>query len=358
MRVSKLYNQKYIIYKRYIKRIVSDFIFTRYTSFRKILNLFLVLINHYIIRGKKVYAYPIKITVDPTSYCNLRCPLCPTGRGDISRTKGFMSFDTFKKIIDELKDFIFVVDLFNWGEPFLNKQIFDFISYAHSKRIKTRVSTNLNFFKDDFALKLIESGLDELVVSIDGASEETYSRYRIGGNFAKVMNNLERIVETKRKMKSKKPKILWQFIIMKHNESEIEKAVGISKRLGIEISFIPTRADMGEEVRLSDEEKIQRYKDWFPSQRFSRYNDREKKIKPKTCLFLWTQGTINWDGSVSGCCAIYPQSADFGNIISDGGFMRVWNNQKFQYARYIVKNRIPDESVICSGCIKNGFIEP
>lgn len=351
-------NQKILIYKRYLKRLIFDFILTRYTSPKKIINLFLVLLNHYVIRDKKVYAYPIKLTIDPTSYCNLRCPLCPTGRGDNSRPKGFMKFEDFKKIIDELSDYVFVIDFFNWGEPLLNKEIFSMIKYANIKRIKTRFSTNFNVFNENMARKLVESGLDEIVLSIDGASQETYSKYRVGGNFEKVMRNIKILLSIKNEMRSKKPKIIWQFIIMKHNESEIQKALDMAENLGIEISFIPTRADMGEEIILSDREKIEKYKNWFPSSKFSRYSAQSKLIKPRTCLFLWTQGTINWNGSVSGCCAIYPESADFGNVFESGGFMKVWNNEKFQYARYIVKNKIIDESVICSGCIKNGFIEP
>lgn len=354
----KKINQRMLIYKRFLKRLISDFILTKYTSPKKLFNLFLVLLNHYFIRGKRVYAYPIKLTIDPTSYCNLKCPLCPTGRGDVSRPKGFMKFESFKRIVDELSDYLFVIDLFNWGEPLLNKEIFDMIKYASSKNIKTRLSTNFNVFNEDTGRKLVQSGLDEIVLSIDGASQETYSNYRVGGNFEKVMRNLEVLLKIKKIMKSRKPKVIWQFVIMRHNEKEIPKAIEISRNLGIEIIFVPTRADMGEEVMLSDREKIEKYGHWFPSSKFSRYNSQSKLIKPKTCLFLWTQGTINWDGSVSGCCAIYPKSADFGNVFEGGGFMKVWNNEKFQYARYIVKNKIIDESIICSGCIKNGFIEP
>lgn len=350
---------KIFILKRHIKRLIYDFILTKYSTPKKFLNLIRILFQHYIIRGKKVYGYPIKLVIDTTSYCNLKCPLCPTGRGDMSRTRGFMTFENFKKIIDEIYEWIFVVDFYNWGEPLLNKHIFSMIKYAHEKKIKTRISTNMTIMNRKIAEQIVESGLDELIASIDGASDKTYSKYRVGGNFEKVMKNLKMLIDTKKEMKSKTPKVIWQFIIFKHNENEIEDAIKIAEEIAVdEICFIPTRADMGKELAMKDEEKQKLFSNFFPSKKYSRYIDGRKLVKPKNCLFLWTQGVINWNGSVSGCCGIYPEKFDFGNVFEEGGFMKVWNNKKFQYARYIVKNKIVDESVFCSNCIKNGFLEP
>ena len=348
-----------LIYKYFLKILLSDFIFTKYTSPTKLFNLLLILLQHFLIRGQKVVGYTIKITVDPTSYCNLRCPLCPTGNNDTLRSKGFMSFELFKKIIDEVGRYVFVVDFWNWGEPLLNKDIFRMIRYANEKRIKTRVSTNMTVMNEEIAQRLIESGLDVLFASIDGVNRETYSKYRVGADFEKVMANLRTVVEVKKKLSAKNPQIIWQFIIMRHNEHEVETVLKIARELGVKVKLAPTRPLMGYEISMSEIDVVKNFANWFPSHKYSRFVNGKNLLKPKNCPFLWTQGVINWNGSVSPCCSVYPENSDFGNILSEGSFMAVWNGKNFRYARAIVKNKTPDPRIICSECVKKGyFISP
>jgi MoaA/NifB/PqqE/SkfB family radical SAM enzyme len=130
----------------------------------------------------KVWGYPYHYVVDPTNICILHCPLCPTGRGTLKRSRGKMALDDFKKLIDEVAEYAYFLDLYNWGEPFLHPQIFDMINYASSRNISTRVSTNLNYFDVGMAEQAVVSGLEELVISLDGADQETYETYRVGGS--------------------------------------------------------------------------------------------------------------------------------------------------------------------------------
>jgi MoaA/NifB/PqqE/SkfB family radical SAM enzyme len=172
---------------------ISKLFFSKYVTPKKLLNAIAVYLQ-YLLKTERIIGYPIKIYVDPASVCNLKCPLCPTGNGDKSRSKGFMKFEAFKKIIDEVKDYVIQVDLYNWGEPLLNKEIFKMVEYAHKLGIRTRISTNLTILSESAVENMINSGLDELIASIDGASEETYQKYRVGGSFEKVIENLKLIL--------------------------------------------------------------------------------------------------------------------------------------------------------------------
>lgn len=330
--------------------------FSRYVSLKKFLNLFSVALQ-YLFKVSEVRGYPIKAVLDPTNACQLKCPLCPVGRGDKSRDIGFMSFETFKKVVDEIGQYLLQIDLYNWGEPLLNREIFKMVEYANSKRIRTRISTNLINLSEDDTESMIKSGLDEIIVSIDGASEETYKVYKVGGSFSKVIQNIKLIQKKKEELRAKNPEVVWQFLIMKQNECELKEAESLAKKLKVRFRKIPTRADMGIEVFLSDEEKIKRFSDWFPSEKFSRYDIKKKrrKIRPRSCFFLWTYIVVNWDGSVSPCCSIYPKKYDFGDIKE--GVLKVWNNEKYKMAREIVRKKIIDERVVCSFCVKNGFLE-
>jgi MoaA/NifB/PqqE/SkfB family radical SAM enzyme len=126
-----------------------------------------------------------------------------------------MSFDNFRRIIDELGAYLYRVDLHNWGEPLLNDEIYRMISYARARNIEVRVSSNLNVIDQVKAEKLVKSGLDVLIVSLDGASQETYMQYRVGGRFDKVLNSIKMVTEIKKELSASKPFIIWQFLVMR-----------------------------------------------------------------------------------------------------------------------------------------------
>jgi radical SAM protein with 4Fe4S-binding SPASM domain len=309
-----------------------------------------------------VIGYPVELVIDPCNICNLHCPLCPTGQGRNDRCKGKMSFDNFKRIIDELGAYLYRVDLHNWGEPLLNDDLYGMISYARSHNIQVRVSSNLTVIEGVKAEKLVRSGLDVLIVSLDGASQETYAQYRVGGSFDKVIRNIKMITELKRKLNTPKPFVIWQFLVMKHNEHEILKAEGMAKDLAVnQLDIFPIRCDMGRELFWDDKTRFEKTKNWLPrNEKFCVYDSTsgERKIRSNTCNFLWVQSAINWNGSVSPCCALYDEKYDFGNAF-DTDFKHVWNNDKYRQARYIARTRKRSDNDllnVCYYCVKNGFI--
>ena len=169
-----------------LKKILQTYVFNKYIGLKKLSNFFVIGIQHQFLKNSKIVGYPTRLVIDPINLCNLKCPLCPTGQGKTGQPKGRMKLSDFKKIIDELGDYLYEIDLFNWGEPFLNNKIYEIINYAHQKRIQVNISSNLSSFDKKNAKKLVESGLDNLIVSLDGASQESLTKYRCGGDFEKI----------------------------------------------------------------------------------------------------------------------------------------------------------------------------
>ncbi|MCK4695036.1 MAG: radical SAM protein, partial [Candidatus Cloacimonetes bacterium] len=179
---------------------------------------------------KSIYwGFPPVVMIEPTNICNLKCPLCPSGNGTLKRKKGYMEFSTFKKVIDEIKDKSFMVVLWNQGESYLNKDFLKMVKYASDNGLFTLASTNANI--DLQTEETVKSGLDSIIISLDGTTQETYNKYRVNGELNKVLENVKNLVKTKKKLKTKSPLIRWQFLVMKHNEHEIPKIKDFAQSL-------------------------------------------------------------------------------------------------------------------------------
>lgn len=232
------------------------------------------------------------------------------------------------------------------------------ISYAHEKGLRTQLASNLNQFNQDMAQAVVESHLDLLRVSCYGASQQTAEKYQVGTDFDKVMNNIRSILEEKRARRRKNPVVQWRFAITRYNEHELPKAKRMVKEVGIDrLELINLGGDTSEQVLLEGEQEFETVKEWLPSdERYSGYDYAHKKRKvtlENTCSSLWARGTINWNGSVSACCASWYEEYDFGNVLQ-GGFKEIWNNEKYRAARKIVaRNTESDIRTICHICKRN-----
>ena len=153
-------------------------------TFRRVFNMFLVGSGFFLSRLLKkpiVFGLPVSISIEPTTSCNLRCPECPSGLRSFSRPTGMLTEDLFKNVTDQLYKDLFYIIFYFQGEPFLNPDFIRMLGYASSKNIYTATSTNAHFLDDQTARKTVESGLDRLIISIDGTTQEVYQQYRIGG---------------------------------------------------------------------------------------------------------------------------------------------------------------------------------
>ena len=309
--------------------------FIRYNTLKKGRNFFR---SQFELRQRKVTltSYPLVLFVEPTNTCNLRCPLCPTGRREYGRPPGFMALGEFKKIIDELGDYLYEVNLFNWGEPLLNKEILAMVDYAHKHNISTCINTNATMLTEDVIKGLIQQKLDHLILSIDGLSPETYSKYRIGGDFGQVIENVRRLTYWKKKLSSPLC-VEWQFLIFKHNQHEVGRVAEFAKGLGVDIVTI-MNANGSPEWVLEGTERGKYY---------------SETTTGRVCSDLWGVIIINPDGGVSPCCFTHKKEDDFGNFFTEGlSLHHIWNNIKFRQARSIfAKARsASDVDVVCNTC--------
>lgn len=323
--------------------------FWRHLSFKKMLNL--VTIEYQRIRQTPhVKGYPYEIIIDPTNMCNLRCPLCPTGQRTNTRPFGRLALGDFVRILDEVAPYLFKVRLYSWGEPLLHKDIFDMISYVRKKNVGTELSTNFQTFSEEDAKRMIRSGLEDLIISLDGTTQESYERYRVGGDLQKILDHIQRLQRIKRELHSRYPLTELQFLLTRHNEGEVGEIRRLARDLEVDRFRIIKLI-----INVKDEEQR---KQWLPKNpKYSRYDyvTLEDKIfsSQKGCPWLWRSAVINWDGTVSPCCILEGEKTDMGNALQDG-FKTVWNNDRYVASRLSVKNpnsiHPPEIRTVCTSC--------
>lgn len=288
---------------------------------------------------------PMSISFEPTTSCNLRCPECPSGLRSFSRPTGMLQEDLFKKTIDELAPTLNYLVFYFQGEPYLNKNFLELVQYAASKKIYTATSTNAHYLTDDAAKKTIESGLDRLIISIDGTTQEVYEHYRVGGTLEKVIEGAKRMVEWKRKLKSKTPHIIFQFLVVKPNQHQMDDVKKLAKEIGVdEVAFKTAQVyeyETGNEL-IPENEKYSRYQ---------KNNDGTYSIKNKLlnhCWKMWHSCVITWDGKVVPCCFDKDATHQLGDV-SQISFKEVWQSNSYnQFRKSLLKSR--NEIDICKNC--------
>jgi len=299
--------------------------------------------------------FPSKISIESGNLCNLRCPLCPTGQQDKSAQKGFVSFEIFKKVVDEIGQGLCLIRLYNWGEPMLNKDLLRMVGYAKERGINVKISTNLSMKMEDAQIEaLLKAGLEKVYISCNGASSETYLKYHVGGDFELVMDNMKRLAQKKKEMSVCRTKLVWLFHVFRHNEHEIDAAKETSQKIGIKIKISKMRPDMGKEIFETTQRALERDLAWIPDN--PEFVVASKKQKKRIgCKLPWTETMINWDGSVLPCCAVYSEKHAFGNILKNS-FREIWNNERYIAARKEILGIKNDKQTICHICKNSGYL--
>ncbi len=306
----------------------------------------------------RLISYPTILFVEPTNRCSLSCPLCPTGKGYSYYPTGTMTLDVFSRIIGELGPWAKSLHLYNWGEPLLNRELWRMVRIAKGYGLKVWVSTTLNHLPEGGARELVASGLDRLNVSIDGVRQESYERYRVGGDLETVMKNLGEILEEKRKQASRLPLVRWQFIAMKHNEHEISEADNLARSLGIDFKIKLLRLDMADFNEGPLRARVACDSQWLPvNKEHNRYSSpaSQGKADNGACRYLWDRISINWDGLVAPCCRVYRTSNCFTSIIN-GGFRHVWNSPTYRHARRLFTGGKSNGKTVCDRCVAQGNV--
>lgn len=294
------------------------------------------------IRARQVTARPLKLTIDPTNACHLRCPLCPTGRRELDRAHGHLDPVLFERLLEETGDTLFFIDFFNWGEPFLNPHTEDLVASAARRGIVCALSSNLSLpLAASRIRRIVSSGLHELIISLDGATPETYVQYRKGGDFELVCENVRQLVAERKRQGLTRPLLTWQFLVFSHNEHEREAAARMAAEMGVDrICFRPPMLHIDEpDLQLPDRETLLA---WAPEDKTFRVPRKDLK----SCSWHYMSSAINWDGSVAPCCGVHSKRDDFGSLANGTTYMEVLNNATYRAAR----GETDGAGLICASC--------
>ena len=318
----------------------------RCLSVRKILNFSLVRLSYYLssLLGKPlVWGKPFFISIEPAAVCNLSCPQCPVGVGDIKRDNKFMDFESCKGIVDEIAGTTVILSLYHQGEPLMHRSFTDFIKYAVARKIYTVTSTNGQLLTEEVCKGLVEAGLDRIIISMDGTDQESYRVYRQGGDFEKVVNGIRLLSEARQA--SVKPYIIIQFLVFKHNQDQVAEVKRLGRELGADRVNIKSA-----QIEYPDSADK-----WLPVHseymRYKRNNRGEWMLGVKLknrCKRLWQTTVITTDGLLVPCCfdklAKYPMGS-----IQEDTISNIWKNRAYNDFREKVLSR-RKEIGICTNC--------
>jgi radical SAM protein with 4Fe4S-binding SPASM domain len=292
------------------------------------------------------WGMPVSISFEPTTSCNLRCPECPSGLRAFTRPTGMLEAAFFRNMIDQLAPDLFYLTFYFQGEPYLNPNFLDMVQYASGKKIYTATSTNAHYLNDANARRTVESGLDRLIISIDGTTKEVYSQYRVGGRLDKVLEGAANIVKWKKALKSKTPYVFFQFLVVRPNEHQMEEIKMLAKKTGVDGVRFKTAQVYDYE---NDPNRL------IPQvSKLSRYRKKaDGRYEPKNrmnnhCWRLWHSPVITWDGLVVPCCFDKDAKHRMGDL-NKKSFKEIWHDAGYvRFRRLILKSRSNID--ICANC--------
>ncbi len=307
-----------------------------------------VLASYYLTRlsGRPVqWGLPISISIEPTTACNLRCPECPSGMRAFSRPTGRVRADFFRRVVDELSRYTYSLYFYFQGEPYLHPEFLEMVRYAHEHGMYTATSTNGHFLDPERARRTVEAGLDRLIVSVDGLTQETYECYRIGGQLERVVQGIREVAHWKRRLRSRRPHIVVQFLVFRHNEDQISDIKRLARQWG------------ADEVRLKSAQvyDYQQGNPLIPEQeRYARYVKQPdgtwvpRHALLNRCWRLWRACVITWDGIVVPCCFDKDAQHRLGDL-KTAAFRDIWRGPAYREfrQRLLLERRAID---ICSNC--------
>lgn len=336
---------------RYINLLSYLFRLTRRLTPFRVWNLLLLRISYLIarfFRHNVHWGKPWTVSIEPTTACNLNCPECPSGLKSLHRPTGHIDSGDYGKWLDALLPELFYLILYFQGEPLLHRDFFELVRLARRKKIFTATSTNGHFLQGDAAGEVVSSGLDEMIISLDGTDASTYMHYRKGGDFEKVLDGIRNLAEARRAAGSSHPYIRLQFIVMKHNQHQIRDIRRLGRALGVDRVELKT-------AQINDPfDKGNLLTDLAPYARYKK--DLQGKLElqhvPKRgCMRMWQAAVITWDGRVLPCCYDKDATHSFGKLEAGHTFEDIWAGEgAFDFRKQVMDSR--QKFSICRNCFE------
>lgn len=288
---------------------------------------------------------PIRISIEPTTACNLRCPECPSGLRSFSRPTGRMNLTMLDNILSDIKGHCININFYFQGEPYLHPQFLEMVSRCNRAGIYSETSTNAHFLNSEKAKETVESGLDRLIISIDGTEQETYESYRKEGSLEKVIEGTKNIIHWKKELKSSTPHVIFQFLVVKPNEHQVDEVKLLAKKLGVDAVKFKT-------AQIYD---FENGSDLIPSiDKYSRYVKRSngkweiKNPLDNHCWKMWCGSVITWDGKVVPCCFDKDAQHAMGSL-REQPFSEIWKSNPYKnFRKSILISR--SEIEMCKNC--------
>lgn len=315
---------------------------------RKMYNALRITADYYRSRVRQspfMHALPFSVSFEPTTSCNLNCPECPSGLKHFTRPTGNMTIPDFEGIFNQIKDTLIWANFYFQGEPFINSSFLQMVEFANKHGVYTSTSTNAHFLRPTVALHTVESGLKRLLVSVDGATQETYESYRKGGSLEKALAGIANVAEARRASHAKNPRIILQFLAVKTNEHEVEEIKKMSKKLGVD------------EVRIKTAQ-FYNYRQGNPLMpnnpalsRYKKGSDGLYVIKNRLlnhCWKMWHSTVITWDGKVVPCCFDKDAAHVMGEL-KHQSFREIWFGEKYNSFRKALLHARSSVD-ICTNC--------
>lgn len=293
----------------------------------------------------RIGGMPFSISFEPTTACNLRCPECPSGLRSFTRPTGNLKQDLFRRVIDELAPDLWALTFYFQGEPYINPGFLDMVRHAADKGLYTATSTNAHFLDDARAEATVHSGLSRLIISLDGTTQDTYAQYRRDGELAKVIEGAQRIVAWKRRLKSRTPHVVFQFLVVKPNEHQIPAARALAKEIGVDDLWLKTAQiydPHDDHPLIPTQDKYARYR-----RNASGLWEVKNKLSDD-CWKMWHSCVITWDGRVVPCCFDKDAHHWLGDLRTHS-FRELWHSNAYNdFRRQLLTARSSIE--MCRNC--------
>ena len=311
-------------------------------------NAALLLLSYFLtrlLRRPIQWGLPMTVSIEPTTACNLRCPECPSGLRSFTRPTGTLQPALFERVLEELHPRLLFLIFYFQGEPYLHPAFLDMVRRAARRRIYTITSTNGHFLNDANARRTVESGLDRLIISVDGTTQEVYEAYRRRGKLEVVLQGARNVVKWKKKLGSRKPHLVFQFLVVRPNEHQIPEIHRLAREIGVD------------EVKLKTAQ-VYDYRHGNPliptDPRYARYvrqpdgTYRLGYTLHNHCWKLWHACVITWDGTVVPCCFDKDAEHPMGRL-NGTPFREIWQGDAYRsFRRRLLQGR--SQIDICANC--------
>ena len=288
---------------------------------------------------------PIALSVEPTTACNLGCPECPSGLKQFTRPTGNLKEGLLDQLLDEIgKDLVYLTFYFQ-GEPFIHPDMNGLIAKASKRGIFTATSTNAHFINEKSAEDIVKSGLNRLIISIDGTTQDVYESYRKKGKLDKVIQGAKTILAKRKELKSSFPRVYFQFLVVRPNQHQIDDVKELGKELGVD----------GVHFKTAQVYDYENGNPLIPTiDKYARYEKRPdgkwgiKNLLDDQCWKMWHSAVVTWDGRVVPCCFDKDATHQMGQI-GDESFSEIWRGETYSNFRSALL-RSRSEIEICKNC--------